>query len=53
MLAWEYVEDLDGFGIGQSLWNGKVSRPKFLIWPEDKKKWRTMTRVLAQLAGVC
>ena len=37
LLAWEYAEDLDGFGIGQPLGNGKVNRPKTLIWPEDKR----------------
>ena len=31
MSAWEYVEDLDGLGLGQRLWNGKVSRPNALI----------------------
>lgn len=34
MLAWEYVEDLDGL----RLWSGKTCRPDALFWPEDKKK---------------
>lgn len=43
MLAWKYVEDLDGLGSGQRFWKGKTSRPDALIWPEDKKKWSMMT----------
>ena len=53
MLAWDYVEDLDGSGLGQRLWNGKVSRPNTLIWPEERKKWGAMTMVPAQLADIC
>lgn len=37
MLAWEYVEDLDGL----RLWSGKTCRPDALFWPEDKKKYCT------------
>lgn len=39
MLAWEYVEDLDG----SRLWHGKMCRPGALLWPEDKKKYCTIT----------
>ena len=35
--------DMDGFRIGQPIWNGKVSRPKTPIWPKDKMKWRAIT----------
>lgn len=42
MLAWEYLEGLDGSGPGQRLWKEKMSRPDALIWPEDKKKWCPM-----------
>lgn len=35
MLAWEYVEDLDG----SRLWNGKMCRPDALFWPKDKKEY--------------
>lgn len=38
MLAWEYVEDMDG----QRFWKKKF-RPDTLIWPEDKQKWCAIT----------
>ena len=38
MLAWEYVEDLDG----ARLWNGELCRPDALRLPEDKKKYCMM-----------
>ena len=38
MLAWEYVEDMDG----QRFWKKKF-RPDTLIWPDDKKKWCAIT----------
>ena len=45
MLAWEYLEDLDGSGPGQRFWKGKASRPDGLIWPENKKKWSAMISI--------
>ena len=38
MLAWYYVEDLDGSGPGQRFWKGKASGPDSLNWPEDEKE---------------
>ena len=49
MLAWEYVEDLDGL----RLWSGKTGRPDALFWPEDKKKYCTTRSLQLQYTDVC
>ena len=49
MLAWEYVEDLDGSGIGQRFWKGEISRPNTLSWPKNKKEWCAITEFQLRL----
>ena len=43
MLAWDYVEGLDGPGYGQRFWKRELAGPDALIWPKDQEKWRSMT----------
>lgn len=53
MLAWEYVEGLDGSGPGQRLWKGTMSGSNALIWPKDKKKWCAMTKLQLSMLTMC
>ena len=43
MLAWDYIEGLDGPGYGQRFWKRELAGPNALIWPKDQEKWRSMT----------
>ena len=43
MLAWDYVEGLDGPGYGQRFWKRELAGPDALIWPKDQEKWYSQT----------
>ena len=43
MLAWDYIEGVDGPGFGQRFWKRGLASPDVLIWPKDQKRWRSIT----------
>ena len=43
MLAWDYIEGLDGPGYGQRFWKRELAGPDALIWPKDWEKWCSIT----------
>ncbi|KAM0804943.1 hypothetical protein BDR22DRAFT_474766 [Usnea florida] len=38
MLAWDYIEGVDGPGYGQRFWKRELASPDVLIWPKDQKR---------------